>query len=79
MNNVLSQRRSCKNFGRSPRRLRQAAHLAKCGGRVVLECLIAVQAGEPVEAVLNDFCRLAPELYHATLYHYGALEDEVVA
>jgi hypothetical protein len=58
------------------RRQRQARHLHRRGPRCILEALIAVDSGEPLDAVLADFERLPPELYHATLYHYGALADE---
>ena len=66
-----------KSDPRSGRALRQAAHLAKCGPRPILEALLAVQSGQPVDVVLRDFCRLSPETYHATLYFYA--DDEVAA
>ena len=52
---------------RSPRRQRQAMHLHQCGPRCILEALIAVDSGEPLDSVLADFERLPPRLYHAAL------------
>lgn len=43
---------------RSPRRQRQVLHLHRCGPRAILECLIAVERGQPVDDVLADFARL---------------------
>ena len=53
---------------RNARRLPQADHLRQCGSRCILEALIAAESGEPLDAILADFERLPPELYHATLY-----------
>lgn len=39
-------------------RLDPADHIANCGGRVVLEALIAAHRGQPVDSVLHDFRRL---------------------
>jgi hypothetical protein len=63
---------------RSPRRVQQAAHLAACGPRPILEALAAVEASRPLDNVLADFEWLPAELYYATLYHYGALADDEV-
>lgn len=60
---------------RSARRQRQTAHLHRCGERCLLEALIAVEGGEPLDSVLADFERLPPQLYHAALYHYAALDN----
>ena len=60
---------------RTARRQAQIAHLHRCGPRCILEALIAVDGGEPLDSVLADFERLPPSLYHATLYHYAALDD----
>jgi putative DNA primase/helicase len=48
-----------------PRRQRLAAHLHRCGPRPVLEALIAVESGQPLDEVLHDFARLQPEIYEA--------------
>ncbi len=50
---------------RSARRQRLAAHLHRCGSRPVLEALIAVENGQPVDAVLEDFARLQPDIFKA--------------
>jgi hypothetical protein len=63
---------------RSPERQRRVRHLIACGLRCVFEALIAVERGEPLDDVLDDFCRFAPEGFHATLYFYGALADDEV-
>jgi hypothetical protein len=55
-------------------RQRQAHHLQQCGPRCILEALLAVAKGEPLDTVLADFERLPPEVYHAVLYHYAALD-----
>jgi hypothetical protein len=48
---------------RNPRRQRLVAHLHACGPRPVLEALLAVAAGQSLDLVLEDFRRLAPEIY----------------
>jgi hypothetical protein len=53
------------NSKRTPRRQRLARHLHQCGPRPVLEALIAVEGGAPLDEVLEDFCRLVPEVYQA--------------
>jgi hypothetical protein len=50
---------------RNARRQHLAAHLHDCGPRPVLEALIAVDAGTPIDEVLEDFGRLPPALYRA--------------
>lgn len=50
---------------RSARRQYLAAHLHRCGPRPTLEALIAVAAGQDLDFVLEDFCRLAPEVYES--------------
>jgi hypothetical protein len=52
---------------RTARRQRQILHLHRCGTRCVMEALIAVEGGEPLDAVLADFERLPPSTYHATI------------
>jgi len=52
---------------RSAHRQRQTYHLHQCGPRCILEALIAVAKGEPLDAVLADFERLPPETYHAAI------------
>ena len=43
---------------RSDRRQKQVKHLVACGERCVLEALIAVDNGQPLDLVLRDFERL---------------------
>jgi hypothetical protein len=50
---------------RNPRRQYLAAYLHSCGPRPVLEALIAVEKGQPVEDVLKDFSRLPPSIFEA--------------
>jgi hypothetical protein len=51
---------------RSDRRQTQVKHLVACGERCVLEALIAVDNGQPLDLVLRDFERLSPEAYKLT-------------
>jgi hypothetical protein len=51
---------------RSDRRQKQVKHLVACGERCVLEALIAVDNGQPLDLVLRDFERLSPEAYKLT-------------
>jgi hypothetical protein len=41
-----------------------ARHLHACGSQPVLEALIAVDDGQPLDAVLEDFGRLPVRIYH---------------
>jgi hypothetical protein len=50
---------------RSARRQRLVAHLHRCGPRPVLEALVAIENGRPVDAVLEDFGRLQPDVFKA--------------
>lgn len=50
---------------RSAKRRRLAAHLYRCGRRPVLEALIAVDRGQPLDEVLTDFARIPAEVYKA--------------
>jgi hypothetical protein len=50
---------------RTARRQCLARHLQRCGPRPVLEALLAVEAGQSLDAVLEDFARLSPESYKA--------------
>jgi hypothetical protein len=40
-------------------------HLIELGERPVLEALIAVEGGQPLDAVLEGFARLQPEICEA--------------
>lgn len=51
---------------RSERRRRQVRHLIDCGERCVLEALIAVDNGQPLDLVLLEFERLHPDAYKLT-------------
>ena len=58
------------------RRWRLCQQLHESGPRPVLEALIAVECGQTLDEVLEEFARIPPELYRATLYFYGALADD---
>jgi hypothetical protein len=49
---------------RSARRRRLCAHLHNAGPRPVLEALIAVESGQPLDDVLEDFGRIPADIYH---------------
>ena len=51
---------------RSDRRQKQVKHLVACGERCVLEALIAVDNGQPLDLVLRGFEKLSPETYKLT-------------
>ncbi len=57
--------RAFGDIRRTPRRQRLVRHLVECGERPVLEALLAVENGQDLDLVLEDFARLAPELYEA--------------
>ena len=59
----LGRQLAFSNTARSPRRQHLARHLHACGPRPVLEALLEIEAGRPLDAVLADFGRLPPELY----------------
>lgn len=61
----LGRQLGFSNNTRSPRRQHPARHLHSCGPRPVLEALIEVADGKPLDAVLADFGRLPAELYAA--------------
>ena len=50
---------------RSARRRRLSEHLHSAGPRPVLEALIAVEAGQSLDAVLEDFARVPADIYRA--------------
>jgi hypothetical protein len=50
---------------RTPRRQHLVKHLVDCGDRSVLEALLAVDAGQDLDAVLEDFARLDPVIFEA--------------
>jgi hypothetical protein len=52
---------------RTARRQAQISHLHQCGPRCILEALLAVEAGDPLDSVLADFHRLPPSVYHAAI------------
>ncbi len=64
-NERLGRRLDPPNSTRNARRQRLTAHLHSCGPRPVLEALIAVESGQALDVVLEDFCRLTPEIYAA--------------
>ena len=63
LNTSLSTRVQAEQ--RSARRCRLVEHLRDCGDRPVLEALIAVANGSPLDRVLEDFGRLSPEVYRS--------------
>jgi len=68
---------------RSSRRQHLAKHLHRCGPRHVLEALIAIEAGQDLDVVLEDFARLQPETYASVgadrLPFVTGLSDEFLA
>src|SRR5262249_31970495 len=54
-----------RELNRTPRRQRLVKHLIECGERPVLEALLAVDGGQPLDVVWEDFCGLPPEPYQA--------------
>lgn len=50
---------------RTPRRQRLASHIHAAGPRPVLEALLAVEAGRPLDEVLEDFARVPVAMYVA--------------
>ncbi len=50
---------------RSTRRMRLCKHLHAAGPRPVLEALIAVDSGQPLDDVLEEFGRIPVDIYHA--------------
>jgi hypothetical protein len=48
---------------RNARRQRLARHLYRCGERPVFEALLAVESGQNLDFVLEDFAQLQPEIY----------------
>jgi hypothetical protein len=50
---------------RTPRRQHLVQHLVNCGDRPVLEALLAVEAGQDLDEVLEDFARLDPKIFEA--------------
>ena len=50
---------------RSARRMRLCTHLHAAGPRPVLEALIAIDSGQPLDDVLEDFGRVPADIYHA--------------
>jgi len=60
-------RRELRQLSADPRSVRRqhlARHLHACGSRPVLEALVAVDDGQPLDAVLEDFGRLPVRIYH---------------
>jgi hypothetical protein len=53
------------NRGRSARRQHLARHLHVCGPRPVLEALLAIEGGQSLDTVLEEFGRLPAELFEA--------------
>jgi hypothetical protein len=54
-----------RDRNRTPRRQRLVRHLVECGERPVLEALLAVESGENLDIVLEDFARLHPDVCEA--------------
>ena len=50
---------------RSARRIRLSTQLHAAGPRPVLEALLAVESGQPLDDVLEDFARVPADIYHA--------------
>jgi hypothetical protein len=54
-----------RDLNRTPRRQRLVKHLVECGERPVLEALLAVDSGQDLDQVLEDFAKIQPEVYEA--------------
>jgi ABC-type hemin transport system substrate-binding protein len=52
-------------MNRTSRRQYLVRHLVACGPRPVLEALIAVAGGADLDATLEDYARLSPEIFAA--------------
>ena len=52
-------------YHRNIQRQQQVSHLYQAAPRPVLEALIAVAAGQPLDAVLADFACVPVGIYHA--------------
>lgn len=63
MLNVAQLHDHCKDDPRSSQRQRLVKHLHAAGERPVLEALLAVEAGQPLDAVLEDFARIPVATY----------------
>ena len=48
-------------------RLALAGHLRDCGQRAIVEALQAVERGQPVNSVLEQFSKLPTQTYKTTL------------
>ena len=59
---------------RSPSRQRLVLHLHRCGPRPVLEALLALEAGQPLDDILEDFGRIPPHVYQAVGADHLALK-----
>ena len=55
----------------SARRMELCAHLHAAGPRPVLEALIAVDRGQPLDDVLEDFARIPTDIYRAVFAIYS--------
>ncbi len=54
-----------REFRHSPRRQHLVRQLHRCGPRMVLEALVHVEAGTPLDTVLEAICSLQPKDYAA--------------
>ncbi len=74
----LRRRLGSPNITRSARRQRLVQHLHRCGPRPVLEALIAVECGQDLDVVLEDFARLQPEIFEAVGADVLPIDDMAV-
>lgn len=52
---------------RSPRRQEGVLHVYDCGPRAVLELLIEVEKGTPLNTALRDYERVSPDVFYAAI------------
>jgi hypothetical protein len=75
----LGSRDNCSpDIKRSPRRQYLVRHLYACGERAVLESLLALESGQSLDAVLEDFARLPPEIYKAIGADLLPIDDVII-
>jgi hypothetical protein len=69
-----------RDLNRTSRRQRLVRHLIECGPRPVFEAMLQLEPGPKLDEVLERFCRIQPETYHALgadelpLEHVGVID-----
>jgi hypothetical protein len=70
--------RAFGDISRTPRRQRLGRLLIECGERPVLEALLAVENGQDLDQVLEDFARLQPDIYAAVGADAPSIDEVIV-